>query len=162
MSDILTITGVVGSDPKLHVTPDGLSIATFRLASTQRRFDRAEGRWIDGNTNWYTVSTFRQASTNVSDSIRKGERVVVTGRLRIREWATGEKSGTNIDLEADALGHDLAWGRSSFTRNISTSATAIAPEQEAADSADSADAAATLRPDPDRDPADAVAEPVPF
>lgn len=120
MTDMITLTGLVATVPRHMVTAEGLPISSFRLASTQRRFDRAQERWVDGDTNWYTITTFRQLAMNVSTSIQKGERVVVTGRLRIREWATGEKTGTNIEVDADAVGHDLSWGTAIFRRSISS------------------------------------------
>src|SRR5262245_41471670 len=110
MTDIITVTGVVGSDPHVHTTTQGLAIASFRLASTRRYFDRGKGTWEDGDTNWYTVSGFRQLAHNISASMRKGERVLVQGRLRLRAWESGDRSGTTVEIEADAIGHDLAWG----------------------------------------------------
>lgn len=116
MTDNITVTGVVGSDPRLHVTTQGLAITSFRLASTRRYFDRAKGTWEDGDTNWYTVSGFRQLAHNTVASVAKGERVVVHGRLRLRAWESGEKSGTAIEIEADSIGHDLAWGTTKLTK----------------------------------------------
>lgn len=116
MTDSITVTGVVGSDPRLHVTTQGLAIASFRLASTRRYFDRAKGTWEDGETNWYTVSGFRQLASNAIASVHKGDRVVVHGRLRVRSWENGEKSGLAIEIEADSIGHDLAWGITSLTK----------------------------------------------
>ena len=121
MSDTITVTGLVATEPKHIVTTEGLSITSFRLESALRRFDRAKEKWIDVDTNWYTVSSFRQLASNVSLSVVKGERVVVTGRVRIREWQGTERSGTNVDIEADAIGHDLSWGTSTFSRTISSS-----------------------------------------
>src|SRR5690606_17252445 len=86
------------------------------LASTRRYFDRAKGSWEDGETNWYTVSTFRQLAHNTAVSISKGERVVVHGRLRLRAWDNGETSGMAVEIEADAIGHDLTWGTTAFTK----------------------------------------------
>lgn len=116
MTDSITVTGVVGTDPNLHVTTQGLAITSFRLASTRRYFDRAKGSWEDGETNWYTISTFRQLAQNTVASLKKGERVVVHGRLRLRAWDNGEKSGTAVEIEADALGHDLTWGTTNVTK----------------------------------------------
>ena len=116
MTDSITVTGVVGTDPNLHVTTQGLAITSFRLASTRRYFDRAKGSWEDGETNWYTISTFRQLAQNTVASIRKGERVVVHGRLRLRAWENGEKSGMAVEIEADAIGHDLTWGTTELTK----------------------------------------------
>lgn len=116
MTDSITVAGVVGSDPRLHMTTQGLAITSFRLASTRRYFDRAKGSWEDGETNWYTVSGFRQLAHNTVASLKKGERVVVHGRLRLRAWESGEKSGTAIEIEAESIGHDLAWGTTSLTK----------------------------------------------
>lgn len=133
MSDTITITGLVATTPRHILTSSGLSITSFRLASAQRRFDRSQERWIDVETNWYTVTTFRQLALNCSTSVLKGQRVVVTGRLRIREWENGERVGTTVEVEADSVGHDLLWGTSTFTRSIvSNSATATTAPDEGA------------------------------
>lgn len=120
MNDIVTLTGIVATEPRHFVTSTGLPITSFRLASAQRRFDRAKQEWSDASTNWYTVSAFRQLAVNAATSIRKGERVLVTGRLRLREWEEDERKGTAVEVDADALGHDLLWGTSSFTRSMTT------------------------------------------
>ncbi|GAA1688564.1 single-stranded DNA-binding protein [Microcella alkalica] len=118
MTDTITLTGLVATTPRHIVTSDGLAITSFRLASNQRRYDRAKAAWVDGDTNWYTVTSFRQLGTHVASSVHKGERVIVSGRVRIRDWESGERNGTTIEIDADAVGHDLTWGRSSFTRSI--------------------------------------------
>jgi single-strand DNA-binding protein len=117
VSDNITLTGVVATIPRALTTQEGLAITSFRLASSQRRFDRAQEKWVDGDTNWYTITTFRQLAANAAVSVKKGERIVVTGRLRIRDWENGDRAGTNIEVDADALGHDLAWGTGAFSRN---------------------------------------------
>jgi len=116
VSDIITLTGIVGTEPRAVTTAEGLAITSFRLASTQRRFDKSQEKWVDGETNWYSITTFRQLATNAAVSVKKGERILVTGRLRIRDWENGSKAGTNIDIEAEALGHDLSWGTANFSR----------------------------------------------
>lgn len=73
---------------------------------------------------------FRQLATNVAGSLKKGERVIVNGRLRIRDWTSGEKTGTTVDVEADSIGHDLLWGTTSFTRSVTSSLTSQKPESE--------------------------------
>ena len=120
MTDILSITGLVATTPRHLVTSDGLPITSFRLASTQRRYDRGAQKWIDAETNWYTVTTFRQLAINIVGSIEKGQRVVVTGRLRVRDWQTGDRAGTNVEIDADAVGHDLAWGTAVYTRSVAS------------------------------------------
>lgn len=163
MTDNITITGVVGTDPHHHVTTQGLPITSFRLASTRRYFDRAKGSWEDGETNWYTVSAFRQLASNTSQSVRKGERVVVSGRLRLRAWETGEKSGTAVEIEADAIGHDLAWGVASYTK-VRSARAADAPagaESDGAPAGDPETGAGSGWPGDEAgvDPAPAAAEP---
>ena len=122
MTDTIAISGFVATPPNPVTAAGDLKITSFRIASNQRRFDRGRDRWVDGETNWYTVTTFRQLALNVAASVMKGDRVVVTGRLKVRDWEAGEKSGTNVEIEADAVGHDLTWGTTSFTRVRSTSA----------------------------------------
>jgi len=122
MTDTITITGVVATIPRHILTSEGLSITSFRLASAQRRYDRSKERWIDVDTNWYTITSFRQLALNASLSIEKGQRVLVTGRLRIREWDNGDRVGTTVDVEAESIGHDLAWGTATFSRSIVSSA----------------------------------------
>ena len=116
--ETLHLTGLVATTPRHLVTQDGLPITSFRLASSQRRFDRAQNKWVDGETNWYTVTSFRTLAVNVSQSISKGDRISVFGKLRVRDWDNGERAGTSVEIEAESVGHDLAWGNSSFTRTV--------------------------------------------
>lgn len=162
MSDMITVTGLVATVPRHIVTSEGLAITSFRLASTQRRFDRQQNAWVDGETNWYTITSFRQLAMNVTSSINKGERVVVTGKLRIRDWTSGEKAGTTIDVEAEAIGHDLLWGNSVFSRTI---ANATRTEETAGEFPSEAPADETDEPEVDADAEDLVEAgqvPVPF
>ncbi len=108
----------MATTPRHLVTQDGLPITSFRLASSQRRFDRSQNRWIDGETNWFTITSFRQLAINSSESVNKGDRVLVTGKLRVRDWDNGERSGTSVEIDADAIGHDLSWGTATFVRTI--------------------------------------------
>jgi single-strand DNA-binding protein len=144
MSDHLTLTGLVATIPKHVVTGDGLSITNFRLASTQRKYDRSEQKWVDGETNWYTITAFRQLATNVVTSVQKGQRIVVTGRLRVRDWATDDKRGTNVEVDADAIGHDLGWGTAQFTRSASAK---VAEADAEADAGEAGDAPADPQPE---------------
>ncbi len=140
MSDIITLTGLVATSPRHITTSEGLTITSFRLASNQRRFDRTQNAWVDGDTNWYTITAFRQLGTHVASSVEKGQRVIVTGRVRIRDWESGEKSGTTVEIDAESIGHDLAWGRATFTRSVIAAKTenpaasdAFAPPAETVD-----------------------------
>ncbi len=130
MTDTLTLTGLVATAPRHLITTEGYALTSFRLASNRRRFDRQQKTWVDSGTNWYTVSTYRQLADNVAGSVQKGDRVLVTGRLRIRDWESGERKGTNIEIDADSLGHDLFWGKSTFTRIIKATSVDAAVESD--------------------------------
>ena len=129
MSEQITVTGLVATTPRHLVTQDGLPITSFRLAASSRRFDRSQNKWIDGVTNWFTVTSFRQLAINVSTSVNKGERIMVNGKIKVRDWDNGERNGTSVEIDADALGHDLTWGNSAFTRTVLTRE--IDPEEPA-------------------------------
>ncbi len=118
MSDRIIVQGLVATVPRHLVTSENLPITSFRLASTQRRLDRATGTWRDGDTNWFTVTGFRQLALNASLSLKKGDRVLVVGRLKVRAWERDGRSGTTVEIEADAMGPDLTWGTATYARTI--------------------------------------------
>ena len=118
MSESITVAGLVATTPRHLITQDGLPITSFRLASSHRKFDREQNKWVDGETNWFTITVFRQLAINASTSVSKGERIIAKGKLRIRDWDNGERAGTSVEIEAEHLGHDLFWGTSSFTRTV--------------------------------------------
>lgn len=116
MSDTLTIVGKVATDPTQGQTGSGIPVTNFRMATTHRRFDNDTQTWVDGATNWYSVAAFRQLGEHAKASLRCGDSVIVTGRLKIRTWESNGKSGTSVDVEADAIGHDLRWGTTAYLR----------------------------------------------
>jgi single-strand DNA-binding protein len=116
MTDQLTLTGLIATTPRHIVTSEGLAITSFRLASQQRRFDKTTQRWADADTNWYTITAFRDLAINASQSLNKGDRVVTVGRLKVKDWTNDDRSGTSIEVEADSLGHDLHWGVSQYQK----------------------------------------------
>lgn len=118
MTDTITLRGTVGTDPRQVTTANGIDITSFRLASPQRRYDREKQAWVDGDTNWYTVSTYRQLARNTGGSIKKGDPVIVTGRLKVRPWEAGDKRGVSIEVDAESLGHDLHWGTTTYSRSL--------------------------------------------
>lgn len=126
MSDTITITGNVATDPEHKRTDAGMAITKFRVASGQRRFDPAANAWVETGTNWYAVSVFRGLAEHAYASLKRGDRVILTGRLRIREWENGSKRGTAVEIDADAIGHDLLWGTSTFTKAARTTGRADA------------------------------------
>lgn len=113
--DTITITGNITA-PEQRTLPGGGTVTTFRIASGQRRFNKESEKWEDSVTNWYTVSAFRALGEHAYMSLHRGERVIVTGRLRLRDWETPTKRGTSVEIDADALGHDLLWGTSVFRK----------------------------------------------
>ena len=121
MSDTITLTGTVGSDPQHSISANNVERTTFRLASTQRRFDKASNEWVDVNTNWYGVTCFKRLAVNVNASLEKGQRVIITGRLEIRDYdkADGTK-GTAVEIIAETIGHDLFWGTAKFHKHLTT------------------------------------------
>jgi len=104
----LTITGNLVDDPELRFTPAGQPVARFRIASTPRFYDKATNAWKDGDTLFLTVNVWRQAAENVAESMTRGTRAIVQGRLRQRSYETkeGEKR-TVYELEADEIGVSL-------------------------------------------------------
>ncbi len=113
----VTVVGNLVADPVLRVTPGQREVAGFRLASTVRRFDPEQGRAVDVRTSFFSVSCWGYLARNVSESVRKGERVVVSGRLELREYTgTDGQPRLSADVVADAVGPDLTYGTSRFTR----------------------------------------------
>ena len=118
MSETITVSGLVATTPRHLVTQDGLPITSLRMAASHRKFDRTLNKWVDGDTNWYTVTAFKQLAINIAGAVNKGERIVVTGKLRVRDWDNGERAGTSVEIEATSVGHDLNWGTAVFTRTV--------------------------------------------
>lgn len=114
----ITVSGLVATTPRHLVTQDGLAITSFRLASSNKVFNRAKNDWDEGETNWYTVTSFKMLAINASQSVNKGDRITVVGKLKIRDWDNGESTGTSVEVEANSIGHDLAYGTAVFTRTV--------------------------------------------
>jgi single-strand DNA-binding protein len=133
----MTLIGNLVDSPKLRKTKNGHFVASFRVASTPRRFDREQGGWVDGKTLFVTVTCWRSLGENVAQSLRKGQPVVVFGRYIQREWEQDEALKTAYELEAIAVGHDLTRGvtafekmfRSALTTGIDTDADGIPPDE---------------------------------
>lgn len=132
MSDTITLRGYVATEVRSTTADSGLAIASFRMCTTERRYDREAGSWVDGQTNWYSVSLFRQLATNAAFSVHKGDRVIVTGRLKVRQWALDDgRSGTSVDVDAESVGHDLMWGTASYRRIVQDRAgTGVSGQEE--------------------------------
>ena len=116
MNDTITVCGIVATEPRHLVTETGIAITSMRLASPSRRWDRANSVWTNGPTNWFTVTAFRSLAANVHKSVKKGDRILVTGRVRIRTWERDGRGGTSVEIDAEAMGQDLAWGISNWIK----------------------------------------------
>src|SRR4051795_6217800 len=105
---IITVVGNLTDDPDLRFTPNGAAVANFTVASTPRSFDKNSNEWKDGDALFLRCSIWRQAAENVAESLQRGMRVVVTGRLKQRSFETreGEKR-TVIELDVDEVGPSL-------------------------------------------------------
>jgi single-strand DNA-binding protein len=105
---VITLVGNLVDDPELRFTPSGAAVANFRLASTPRIYDRQSGDFKDGESLFLTCSVWRQAAENVAESLQKGMRVIVQGRLKQRSYETreGEKR-TVFEVDVDEVGPSL-------------------------------------------------------
>ena len=113
----LTVVGNVAGPPRLRTTPAGVSVADFRIASTPRRHDRAEGTWSDGETIWFGVTAWRGLAEHVAGSLHKGDKVVVAGRLTTRSWEVeGGERRSGLELEAAHVGLDLSRGAAGYVK----------------------------------------------
>lgn len=131
MSIHFSAVGTIATAPKLSTSEHRAAFCTFRIACNDRRYDREQGKWIDGDTNWLTINAFRSLALHAAESFAKGDRVIVHGRLRVKQWESGEKSGVAVEVDADALGHDLRWGVSQFTKRAGAAGSETAPAPSA-------------------------------
>ena len=107
---VITVVGNLTADPELRFTPSGAAVASFTVASTPRTFDRQTNEWKDGEALFLRCSIWRQAAENVAESLQRGTRVVVSGRLKQRSFETreGEKR-TVIEMDVDEIGPSLRY-----------------------------------------------------
>ncbi len=107
---LVTVVGNLTADPELRFTPSGAAVANFTVASTPRNFDRQSGEWKDGEALFMRCNVWRQAAENVAETLTRGMRVMVSGRLRQRSYETreGEKR-TVVELEVDEVGPSLKY-----------------------------------------------------
>lgn len=114
----ITITGNIVNDPELRFTPSGVAVASFRVASTPRRFNKSTNEYEDGEALFLTCNLWRQAAENVAESLTKGARVIVTGNLRQRSYTN--KHGENrtvYEVEAEEVGPSLRYATAQVVRN---------------------------------------------
>jgi single-strand DNA-binding protein len=114
----ITIAGNLVDDPELRYTPTGQAVANFRVASTPRFLDKATNEWKDGDSLFLTCNVWRQAAENVAESLQRGMRVIVTGRLKQRSYETreGEKR-TVYEIEVDDVGPSMRNASAKVTKS---------------------------------------------
>ena len=113
---LVTVAGNVASEIRERVTAAGVRVASFRLASTERRYNKELHAWRDGDTVYYTVTCWRSMAENAAESVEKGQPMIVHGRLRVSSYEKDGQARTAVEIEARSLGHDLTWGVSTFTK----------------------------------------------
>jgi single-strand DNA-binding protein len=150
----VTLVGFVAREPRLREVKGGRHVAEMRVGTTTRVLDRDTGEWHDADTSYYTVNCWRRLADHVNASMRKGDPVMVKGRFKTRSYE--DKAGrlrTEVEIVADAVGHDLNRGVASYIRNQRprpgeagdraaderTAATAATETADAMDAADSAE-----------------------
>jgi single-strand DNA-binding protein len=114
---VITVVGNLVDDPELRFTPSGAAVANFRIASTPRTFDKQTNEWKDGEALFLSCSVWRQAAENVAESLQRGMRVVIQGRLKARSYETreGEKR-TVFEIDVDEVGPSLKYATAKVTK----------------------------------------------
>jgi single-strand DNA-binding protein len=106
---VITIIGNITADPELRFTPSGAAVANFTVASTPRQFDRTSNEWKDGDTLFMRCSVWRDAAENVAESLQRGTRVLVSGRLKQRSYEKDGAKHTVVEMEVDEVGPSLKY-----------------------------------------------------
>jgi single-strand DNA-binding protein len=114
---VITVVGNLVSDPELRFTPAGAGVANFTVASTPRTLDRQSGEWRDGEPLFLRCSIWRDAAEHVAESLTKGVRVIVQGRLKQRSYEKDGQKRTVYELEVDEIGPSLKWATASVSRS---------------------------------------------
>jgi single-strand DNA-binding protein len=143
-NDTVVIAGNIGNDPSRGVTRTGKPVINFRVASTPGYFDQRTGAWVEGDTSWYAVSAFGNIAEHAKASLHCGDPVIVVGRMKVREWEANGKKGVDVEIDADAIGHDLNKGTSAFARRARTGSA-----EQAVAAVGAPEAAASGTPDDD-------------
>jgi single-strand DNA-binding protein len=112
----ITLTGNVAAEPRQHTFEDGIKVTSLRVLTSHRYFDKKSGQWVDGERVCFAVRCWRTLGDNVAQSIRVGHPVVVSGKLRIREFGPDDDRRFMAEVEASSVGHDLRWGTGSFAK----------------------------------------------
>lgn len=113
----LTITGNLTADPELRFTSSGTAVAAFTVAASRRVYDQASGQWKDGDTLFLRCSAWRDLADHAAESLRRGTRVIVTGRLKQRDYEAADGTKRTVyELDADDIGPSLKWATAKIAR----------------------------------------------
>ena len=128
---IITLVGNCVNDPELKFLPSGVAVCNWTIASTPRTFDRQSNEWKDGDPLFLPCSIWRQAAEHVAESLTKGMRVIVQGRLKSRSYETreGEKR-TVLEIDVEEVGPSLTWATARVTRNDRSGAGQSRPQAQ--------------------------------
>ncbi|AXT86473.1 single-stranded DNA-binding protein [Aeromicrobium sp. A1-2] len=114
---VITVIGNLTDDPELKFTPSGAAVANFTVASTPRTFDRQTNEWKDGDALFIRCAAWRQLAENCAESLQKGQRVIVTGALRVRNFERQDGSkGTSVEINVDEIGPSLRYATAKVTK----------------------------------------------
>jgi single-strand DNA-binding protein len=117
MTASITVVGNLTADPELRYTQGGLAVASFTIASTKKKFDKATNEWVDGKTLFMRCSAWRELGEHIAGSLTKGTRVIAVGEISTREWEDKEGGKrSSIEMDVDAIGPDLRYSTASVTR----------------------------------------------
>jgi single-strand DNA-binding protein len=116
----ITLRGYLTAEPRLYQkTATAIPVTEIRVGSTPRRLNRETGEWQDAPTSYFTVKCWRRLAINAASSLHKGETVIIRGRFYANTWVDSQQqTRTRLEIEADSLGHDLAYGWSHFLRGV--------------------------------------------
>jgi single-strand DNA-binding protein len=115
----VTLTGYVALEPKLWFTKQAHTpVVNLRVGMTPRRMDASTGEWKDGPSSFFTVNCWRKLALNVSASLHKGDPIIIRGQLRMRSWNDNGKMRSTVEIEAESVGHDVAYGFSHFMKGV--------------------------------------------
>jgi len=141
---VITVVGNLTADPDFRFTPSGAAVANFTVASTPRTYDKQSGEWRDGDALFLRCSIWRDAAELVSESLTKGARVIVTGRLKQRTWETPEGDKRySTELDVEEVGPSLRWATVTVKKAARTNGNAPGNSRAADDWATPAPASAT-------------------
>lgn len=121
----VTVVGTVCSEVRYSQAPDATPLARFQIRHTPRRFDKRTNAWTDGDPNYFSATCWRNLADHVASSMVVGDPVVATGRLRISRWRRGEENMVTAELEVQAIGHDLRWGTTVYSKAVPPGGTRI-------------------------------------